>query len=171
MGNEARIVGTMQYYEAGETWQVSGLTYRMMKPKDPGNIQKLSTGHQPAWVPTTPDAFLHGKVTIQGEETSQVFDYAQMAVATSIEMKDLFVESIYTTLDEESSSRGAMTLTCKAGDEIIQVRTAVLYDENRALITQDKYLGKVIDVKGSVDYFEGQYQIKVFRPSDITIHQ
>ena len=30
VGNEARIVGTVQFYEAGGTWQVSGLTYRMM---------------------------------------------------------------------------------------------------------------------------------------------
>lgn len=171
VGNEARIVGTMQYYEAGETWQVSGLSYRMMKPKDPGNIQKLSDGHQPAFVPTSPETFLHGKVVLQGEDASQEFDYAQLAVATSIEMKNLFVESIYTTQDEDSSSNGAMTLTCKAGDEIIQVRTAVLYDENRAMIKADAYLGKTIDVKGIVDFFEGAYQIKVFLPSHITIHQ
>ncbi|MBE5787512.1 MAG: hypothetical protein E7324_08235 [Clostridiales bacterium] len=171
VGNEARIVGTMQYYEAGGTWQVSGLTYRMMKPKDPGNIQKLSDGHQPAYVLTTPETFLYGKVTLQGEESSQEFDYAQLAVATSIEMKDLFVESIYTTQDEDSSSNGAMTLLCKAGEHTIQVRTAVLYDENRALIGEDAYLGKTIDVRGIVDYFEGAYQIKVFLPSAITIHQ
>ncbi|MBQ4074640.1 MAG: thermonuclease family protein [Clostridia bacterium] len=170
VGNEARIVGTMQYYEAGDTWQVSGLTYRMMKPKDPGNIQKLSDGHSPAWVLTTPDTFLHGKVLIQGEESQQAFDYAQMAVATSVEMKNLKVESIYTTQDEDSSSNGAMTLTCTAEGETIQVRTAVLYDENRALIREDAYLGKVIDVRGIVDYFEGAYQIKVFTPNAITIH-
>ena len=171
VGNEARIVGTMQYYEAGGTWQVSGLSYRMMKPKDPGNIQKLSDGHSPAWVFTTPDTFLHGKVVIEGEESQQVFDYAQMAVATSIEMKNLKVENIYTTTDEESSSKGAMTLICTAEGETIQVRTAVLYDENRALIGEDAYLGKTIDVRGIVDYFEGAYQIKVFLPSAITIHQ
>ena len=170
VGNEARIVGTMQYYEAGGTWQVSGLTYRMMKPKDPGNIQKLSDGHSPAWVLTTPDTFLHGKVLIQGEESQQTFDYAQMAIATSVEMKNLKVESIYTTQDEDSSSNGAMTLTCTAEGETIQVRTAVLYDENRALIREDAYLGKVIDIRGIVDYFEGAYQIKVFTPNAITIH-
>ena len=170
VGNEARIVGTMQYYEAGETWQVSGLSYRMMKPKDPNNIQKLSDGHQPAWVLTTPETFLHGQVTLQGEETAQLFDYAELAVATSIEMKDLHVENIYTTTDEKSSSKGAMTLTCKVGDETIQVRTDVLYDAQRNIITEDAYLGKTIDVKGIVDYFEGHYQIKVFVPSAITIH-
>ena len=93
-----------------------------------------------------------------------------MAVATSVEMKNLKVESIYTTQDEDSSSNGAMTLTCTAEGETIQVRTAVLYDENRALIREDAYLGKVIDVRGIVDYFEGAYQIKVFTPNAITIH-
>lgn len=170
VGNEVRIVGTVQYYEAGETWQVSGLTYRMMKPKDPGNIQKLSDGHSPAYVLTDAGTFNHGKVTVQGEEASREFDYAPLAVATSVEMKDLVVQDAYTTLDEDSSSQGAMTLICKAGEETIQVRTAVLHDENRALITQERYLGKTIDVKGIVDYYDGVYQIKVFTPNSITIH-
>ena len=78
VGNEVRIVGTVQYYEAGGTWQVSGLTYRMMKPKDPGNIQKLSDGHSPAWVLTTPDTFV-SQVTIQGEESAQVFESADFS--------------------------------------------------------------------------------------------
>ena len=93
-----------------------------------------------------------------------------MAVATSVEMKGLKVEHVYTTQDEDSSSNGAMTLTCRSGEEEIQVRTAVFYDENRALITQDQYLGRVIDVKGIVDYYDGAYQIKVFTPASITVH-
>ncbi len=170
VGNEARIVGTMQYYEAGETWQVSGVNYRMIKPKDPGNIQKLSDGHEPAYVLTAPETFLYGKVTLPGEESTQEFDYARLAVATSVEMKDLLVESIYTTQDANSSSNGAMTLTCKAGEHTIQVRTTPLYDENRALIKAEAYLGKTIDVKGIVDFFEGAYQIRVFLPSNLIIH-
>ncbi len=170
VGNEVRIVGTVQYYEAGNTWQVSDLNYRMMKPKDPGNIQKLSEGHAPSYVLTDAQTFNHGQVTVQGEEETFVFDYAPMAVATSVEMKGLKVEHVYTTQDEDSSSNGAMTLTCRAGEEEIQVRTAVFYDENRVLITQDQYLGRVIDVKGIVDYYDGAYQIKVFTPQSITVH-
>ena len=169
IGNEVRIVGTVQYYEAGGTWQISGLSYRMMKPKDPGNIQKLSDGHLPAFVPVTPETFNHGKVVIQGEEGDQEFDFAYLSVGASVEMKNLKVESIYTTKDEDSSSNGAMTLTCVADGETIQVRTAVLY-ENGARITEEKYLGKVIDVRGIVDYFDGEYQIKVFLPDHISIH-
>ena len=35
LGNRVRIVGTVQYYETGDSWQVSGLQYRVMKPNDP----------------------------------------------------------------------------------------------------------------------------------------
>lgn len=169
VGNEARIVGTVQFYEAGGTWQVSGLTYRMMKPKDPGNIQLLSEGHAPSYTLIDSETFLYGKVTVRGEETDSVFDFAPMAVGISVEMKNLFVESVYTTIDEESSSYGAMTLLCKAGEDTIQVRTQVLYEDGER-ITGEKYLGKTIDVKGIVDYYEGVHQIKVFLPEQITIY-
>ena len=169
VGNEARIVGTVQYYEAGGTWQVSGLNYRTMKPKDPGNIQLVSEGHAPAYTLIDTETFLRGKVTVRGEETESVFDFAPMAIGTSVEIKNLFVESVYTTLDEDSSSYGAMTLTCKAGNDILQVRTTVLM-ENGERITEEKYLGKMIDVKGIVDYYEGAHQIKVFMPNQILIH-
>ena len=168
VGNEVRIVGTVQYYEAGGTWQVSGLTYRMMKPKDPGNIQKLSDGHSPAWVLTPPDTFV-SQVTIQGEESAQVFDYAALAMSTSIEMKGLTVQEVYTTTDEDSSSKGALTLTCLSDGVTVSVRTIPLYDADGKLVTEDRFLGKTIDVKGVVDIFEGQYQIKVFLLDHITI--
>ena len=168
VGNEARIVGTVQYYEAGGTWQVSGLTYRMMKPKDPGNIQKLSDGHTPAWVLTTPETFL-SQVTVATDEETTSFPYAELALGTTIEMHDLTVQEVYTTMDEESSSYGAMTLTCAADSQIISIRTVPLYDGN-APVTEDRFLGKTIDVKGVVDFYEGQYQIKVFTLNSIIIH-
>ena len=33
-------------------------------------------------------------------------------MSTSVQMNDLYVKDVYTTNDEESSSYGAMTLTC-----------------------------------------------------------
>ncbi len=169
VGNEARIVGTVQYYEAGGTWQVSGLTYRMMKPKDPGNIQKLSEGNAPAWVLTAPNTF-HSQVTVDVAEEAKTFDYAELTLGTTIEMHDLTVQEVYTTMDEESSSYGAMTLTCEAGGQIIPVRTVPLNDGNGTPITEDFFRGKTIDVKGVVDFYEGQYQIKVFTLNSIIIH-
>jgi len=169
VGNEARIVGTVQYYEAGGTWQVSDLTYRMMVPDDPGNIQKLSSGHEAAYTLTDPAVFAQGTVDVELAEEIRSFPYAQLVMSTSIAMENLEVVDIYTTQDPASDSKGAMTLTCRSGDTEITVRTAVLRDESGALITADAYLGKTIDVKGVVDYFDGGYQIKVFSANGITV--
>ena len=169
MGNRSRIVGTVQFYEVGGTYQVSGLTYRQMVPDDPGNIQKISDGHVPAYVPTDADTFMNSTVSIEQEEGTKEFSYAELVMSTSIEMKDLKVESVYTTDNEDSSSNGAMTLTCASDGITILVRTAVLYDENKTLITADAYEGKTIDVRGIVDYYDGTYQIKVFSADGITV--
>lgn len=171
VGNEARIVGTVQYYEAGGTYQVSDLTYRLMKPDDPGNIQKISDGHSAAYVLTDADTFVNGKVTIESEEGAATFDYAALAMSTTLEMKDLKVVDVYTTVNEDSSSYGAMTLTCEVDGITVSVRTVVLFDENNERITEDAYRGKTIDVKGIVDYFDGAYQIKVFTAKDIIIQE
>ena len=170
VGNESRIVGTVQYYEAGGTYQVSGLTYRLMRPDDPGNIKKLSDGHMPAYVPTTPANFAEGKVEVEAADAMVTFDYAALAMSTSIEMRDLFVKDIYTTTNADSSSYGAMTISCEADGIAIAVRTVPLLDASGKRITADTYTGKTIDVRGIVDYYDGGYQIKVFSPSDITIH-
>jgi len=169
-GNEVRIVGTVQYYETGGTWQVSGLTYRSMKPTDPGNIQKLSEGHSAAYVLTDPARFAQGTVDVVVDETVTTLPYAKLAMSTSVQMNDLYVRDVYTTNDEESSSYGAMTLTCESNGVTISVRTTVLVDADGNLITEDAYRGKTIDVKGIVDYFSGDYQIKVFSANNITIH-
>lgn len=167
VGNLARIVGTVQYYEAGGTWQVSDLSYRLMKPDDPGNIQKLGDGYSAAFVLTDADTFINGKTELELAEGVKVFDYAALAMGTSIEMKDLWVVRAYSTTDEDSSSYGALTLLCQSGDVVVQVRTAVLFDENNERLTEEVYQGKTIDVKGIVDYFNGTYQIKVFTANDI----
>lgn len=170
VGNEVRIVGSVQYYEAGGTWQVSDVNYRAMKPDDPGNIQKLSEGNAPAYRLTDAETFNKATVTIAGEEGDQEFPYSQLAMSTSVEMKGLKVVDVYTTKNEESASKGAMTLTCKVGNQYISVRTVVLYDENGNLVTEDAYMGKTIDVKGIVDFFSDSYQIKVYSTNSITVH-
>lgn len=171
VGNRSRIVGTLQFYETGGTYQVSGLTYRQMKPKDPDNIQKISDGHSGAYVLVDADTFNNATVELMDEEgNSKILPWADAAMNTTVRMENLEVVDVYTTSDEASSSYGALTLTCKSGDEKINVRTIVLYDENRNLITEDVYRGKTIDVVGIVDYFSGENQIKVFSPADIIVH-
>jgi hypothetical protein len=84
-------------------------------------------------------------------------------------MHDLKVREIHTEDNPASSSFGAMTMICEADGVEIQVRTAVLIDSNRNLITADAYLGKVIDVRGVVSIHDGVYQIRVLSAKDITI--
>lgn len=176
VGNRSRIVGTVQYYEAGQTYQVSGLSYKLMEPDNPNNVKKISSGHKPAYVLTTADTFLNGKVTVVTDEATKEYDYAFLAMSTTLQMENLKVVDVQTTSDKTSSSYGAMTLYCKPadqldGDLVVQVRTTVFTDGKGNLLTADTYLGKIIDVKGIVDAFDGVYQIKVLSKKDITIKE
>lgn len=169
VGNEVRIVGTVQYYETGGTWQVAGVNYRQMKPDDPDNLQMISQNNPPAFVLTDPNTFQNGTVEIEMAESTQSFPYAQLALSTTVKMENLVVKDIYTTSNEDSSSKGAMTLTCEVNGVTVYVRTAVLYDDNGQLITEEAYAGKTITVQGIVDYYNGGYQIKVFDDTFITV--
>ena len=158
VGNEVRIVGTLQYYEAGGTWQVSGLTYRPMRPTDPGNIQKISSGHSPAFTPYTAEALLTGQAEIDGNS----YSLAELTVATTVAVEDLAVQSAYASAD------GSMTLTCNSGDVTLTVRTEPLY-ENGALVTPARYEGKTIAVQGVVDVYDFSCQVRVLLSDHITI--
>ena len=176
-GNRVRIVGSVQYYATGGTWQVSDIKYVDMRPNDPNNVQLISTGHQAANQLVKPAEFYGKKVDVEvmkaldSDETEiKSFEYAQLALSSSVSMENLKVTKIYTTSNEDSSSKGAMTLTCKAPDgTTVSVRTVVLRDENGDMITYEAYEGKTINVCGIVDYFNGKYQIKVSSAKDITI--
>lgn len=169
LGNEVRIVGSLQYYETGGTWQIADLNYRVMKPNDPGNIKKLSEGNEASYRLTDANTFLNGTMEVIVGEEKQTFDYAELALGTSVSMENLEVVDIYTTRNEESASNGAMTLTCKKDGLTISIRTSVLYDENNNLITEEAYMGKTIDVKGIVDYYNGKYQIEVYSADNIIV--
>ncbi len=173
VGNRVRVVGTCQYYEAGGTYQISGVSYREMKPSDPSNLQKISDGHTGAFTLTDPATFANDVVYITDEATGNAteYAYAYLALDTTVSMKDLTVKSIYTTSNPSSSSNGAMTISCEAPDGTkVNIRTVVFYDENHDLVTSEKYEGKNIDVRGVVEYFDGSYQIKVLSEKDITIN-
>ncbi len=173
-GNKVRIVGSMQFYEAGGTYQIADLKYDLMDPTNPNNIQKLGEGFSGAYPEVSPETFATGKVSVtvineDGEEEVKEVSYAQMALSASISMKGLEVTSVYTT-NNGGDSDGAMTLTCQAGGQKISVRTSVLKDENGNLVTKDYFEGKTIDVKGTVDYYNGGYQIEITSLNDVTIH-
>ena len=168
VGNEVRIVGTLQYYEAGGTWQVSGLSYRMMKPNDPGNIQKLSDGHSAAYASVDARTFAQGQVTLETEEGAETFPWAQLALGTPVSLEGLYVQEANTTLTENSSSYGAITLTCTSGGFEVLVRTEPMH-ENGTLITEDRFVGQTIAIKGVVDFYDGAYQIRVLTNDKIII--
>ncbi len=168
VGNRVRIVGNVSLYEASGAYQVSGLKYSSMRPDDPSNIQLISSGHEAAYRELSADTFTNSKVTVEVGDSSKELPYAEMALGTSVSMKNLKVQSVYTTSNEESSSFGAMTLTCEVDGITVSVRTVVFRDASGNLITAAAYEGKTIDVKGIVDCYDGTYQIKVFAPEDIT---
>lgn len=162
VGNRSRIVGTVQYYEAGGVYQVSGLSYNMMRPDDPGNLKKISEGHTPSYKETTAATFA-SEVTLEAEEGSVTAKYAELALATTISMKGLTVNKAESIGKEGTSSHGEMTLICTADDGTeVRLRTEAMNDSEGKLVTSDDLLGKNIDIRGIVDYYAGNYQIKVF---------
>ena len=181
VGNRVRVVGTVQYYENGGTYQVAGLQYNRMKPDDPENTKLIEEGHKAAYTVTTPEKFLSNvDVEISYEDDNgneevetKSFKYAALVMSSSIQMNDLYVTSASTTQDEASSSYGAMTLTCTCNGKTITVRTVVLYADSAKtqLVTADAYLNKTITVKGIVDYFGGTYQIKVYSAKQIIVNE
>lgn len=169
VGNRVRIVGSVQYYEAGGSYQVSDISYDVRHRDDPNNIQLISEGNAAAYTETTVETF-NSQVTLTVGEEQKTYAYAQLALGTSVSMKGLTVKSVYTTTSE-TDSNGAMTLTCQdANGATISVRTDVLRDADGNKITESYFQGKTIDVKGLVDYFSGTYQIKVFSVNDVTVH-
>ena len=161
VGNEARIVGTVQYYEAGQAWQVSGLNYRMMRPNDPGNIQKLSEGHDPAWTKITPEQFWE-PVALETDDGTDTRDFAALAQGTSVSMtvKAELVESPYKSL---------LCLECSdCGPSSVKVYVpASLTGPDGQPLTQEALDGKTLLIRGFVDNMEG-YCVRVFTGDGLT---
>jgi len=176
-GNRVRIVGSVQYYATGGTWQVSDVKYVDMRPNDPNNVQLISKDNPAANRLIKALDFMYDDVEVEvltsledDVTEKKTFPYAQLLLSTSVSMERLKVNKITTTTNEDSSNKGAMTITCTASDgTTVVVRTAVLRDENGDLITAKAYQGKMLNVRGIVDYYSGSYQIKVLSASDITI--
>ena len=182
VGNRVLVVGSVQYYETGGTYQISDIKYHAMRPEDPENIQKISDGHEGAYAEVSAKDLLTGKVDIEvtsvdeeGNETveTKTFDRGFITMHGTASLKDLVITSVYTTQNEDSSNFGALSITCIArdGTEIV-LRTIVLKDADGKTITADAFpIGSVIDAKGVVDVYNGVYQLKIFSASDITFRQ
>ncbi len=152
-GYRLRITGTADNNE-NFGFQVSGLSFSLI---DPSPDDVLIIEKNVVFAPTL--------ITADDLLTNEYLE------ATYVTMEALEVTSIYTTTSDESSSKGAMTLTCKtADDKTVTVRTVVLMDQDE-LVTEAYFEGKTITVIGIVTYFEGAPQIKLFSLDDVTIIQ
>ena len=172
LGNRVRVVGSVTYFEAGDIWQVSGLTYSLMEPDDPNNFNLISSGNTPTYKLTELSDFYNKKiemvVNVEGEngetvEKAKTFSYAELALDTSISMSGLVVTSTKVNKNNE------VTLTCEKDGDTIKVFLGLLYDADGNCVTGKEYANKKIDVKGLVDKYYDNYQIRVLSVADITV--
>lgn len=163
VGNRARIVGTVQYYEAGGCYQVSGLSYRQMKPDDPNNLQKLSEGNAAGYVSISADDFASAMVSIETEAGAAEYKLSDIAMNTTVEMDGLTVQSVYV------AENGCATLTCAAGNVEVTVRLEPLKVNGEAF-DPNTLSGKTIDVRAAVDMYDNAPQLHVFTAEGISIH-
>ena len=176
VGNRVRITGSVQYYETGGTYQISDIKYNAMIPDHEDNILLISEGHTAPYreidVPTLVKGKLSYEVTIKGDDETETvetktFDYGYIGMHSSASLKNLTITDVYTTPD--GNSKGAMSITCvdEDGNKII-LRTIVLM-ANGAVVKDTAFpIGSVINAKGIIDVFNGEYQLKIFAAADIT---
>ena len=179
IGTRLRVAGKISEFNG--SYQVSDVSYSQYRPSAK-DLQKLDDEvHNAAYTLTDPAQFVQGKVEVLFEDEKRTYDYAELALHSSVSFEGLQVLRTSTTTNPASSSKGAITLYCRAADGTeITVRTAVLYDAEGNLIMADLFAGQTISVKGVVDYFDPDaedsgedtdfhYQIKVLSLGDISI--
>lgn len=169
-GNITRAVGTFGNFNG--TWQLSGIIYDPYMKNDPNYTAVESKNNELYYNEITAEQF-NSTVTFEVNGENKQFKFYDLALSTSVTMKDLVVVKTYTT-HNGGDSDGAITLTCRVGNQYVDVRTEVLKDFDGHLVTEDYFAGKTIDVKGIVEFFsynnQESYQIKVSAFKDITIH-
>ena len=181
VGNRVLIVGSVQYYEAGGTYQISDIYYYPSIPDHEDNIQKISGGNAVSYQVVDAKTLLNGKIDVEiskvdddGNETTETktLDYGFVAMHSTKTLENLTIVDTYTT-DNGGKNDGAISITCRAQDgTTIVLRTVVLYKDGNALVTEDDFpAGKVVNAKGIVDCYNGAYQLKIFRYNDIEFVQ
>ena len=186
VGNRVSVVGKMSYYENGGVYQVSSLECDILDPTWEGGCRVLSTGNPASYRELDLDLLLHGTVTIEVKEekedengeiteifTKREFDYAELAHYSTATIKNLTVKSVHTT-STETESKGALTITCQdENGNTFKIRTASKLTKEVGgqtvdVTAADFPVGTVISAKGIIDFYMGNYQLRVFNFSDIT---
>ena len=145
-----RIVGSVQYYAAGDQWQISDVSYRMMKPKDPGNIQLLSEGHAPYYTETTLAQLMTQTVLTDENGEEAAYAHADLAQNTSAELHKLHVLSI--SRDDENS-RAYLTVE-QDGQQMTVIAPS-------SFVT-DEMMGQSITVRGFIEHSSGSVAVRVY---------
>ncbi len=182
VGNKVRFAGVVGEFNG--SYQITDLKYDVWNTSNSKNMNLISTGNEPAYQEITylhfdsqsNQGFIPVETEVDGEVVVKELPFMFLAQDSSVSMKNLKVVDTYTTA--KGDSKGAITLYCEVPgtSERIQVRTIVLRDENDQIIPASMFLGKTIDVKGTIDYYlaegatVGQYQIQLFSIDDVIFH-
>ena len=182
VGNYVSVIGVLQFYETGGYYQITDIkAYDRYKHPELNCEIKEVVGLGNCFTPIDPADFASTEesVIVEVEKTATDGEvhieavektFSAAIAGTSVTISDLYVYDVWTTKNEESSSKGAMTLSCRTSDGIeITVRTEVLKDSSGNLVTESAYKLKTISVKGIVEYYNGAYQIKCHRADYITV--
>lgn len=185
IGNRVSIVGTLQYYENGGTYQVSNLQFDILDPQWQGGCTVIGSGYSASYREGSVADIMNGKITLEvitevenedGEmeevRAEQEFDYGELAHYSTVSLKNLTVQRV-TTTNNGGDSDGALSIYCvDENGNRITVRTAdklvwKVDGVDTVVVATDFPAGTVISVRGIIDSFKGDYQIKVFNMNDI----
>ena len=186
IGNTISIVGTLNYYAVGQTYQICNLKYKTIDPDWEGGCRVIDAEGSPSYREIDVNTLLNGSVVLEtvkevenedGEmvETlvKETFSYGELAHYSTAVIRNLTVKSVWTT-DSDTDSDGALTITCTDEDgNTIKIRTATqlktTVDGKQVYVTESSFPeGTVISVRGIIDYYNGSYQIKIFLFEDVT---
>ncbi len=172
IGNEVRVVGSFVDFHGN--YQISGVTYDAYEDLDT-NTTVISKNNTADFAEVSAYDIVSGKLDVNFEKVAEDgtitvdtvrLNYGEAILGTTVTVKDLTVTKVYTT-DNGGNSDGAISITCSDGKgTTITVRTEVLKDENGNLITEDMFIGKTMTVKGVIEKFNNNYQVKVYRIAD-----
>ena len=184
-GNRVKVVGTLSAFQG--SYQISGVApYDPFDPDNEDNCQIIEKDKSPVYLEKEAKEIVSGnhdmrfiKEVPDGESVVDTVKivYGEAVTSTTVMVKDLKVTKAYTT-NNGGKNDGAISLTCQAPDgTVITVRTEVL-KENGVIVTQDRYVGKTITVKGLIERYvpnadkpdNYQYQIKCYQVEQIIIH-
>lgn len=157
-----RISGTIVYYETGGIFQLTDIVDKTLS-KDNYNLSIVEENSS-----VTP---------------YEITDLDELDVNNSllecrlVSIKNLVVQSTYTTTTEDSSNKGAISISCSLNNKSVTVRTVSIVDksgnyqvDSNNIVLAKNFDNKTIDVVGILEKYNNKYQIKLIQMNDVVIH-